>query len=255
MSNGMVCTQERPFSVEDEPSPTDAPRACPWEPEQGFAARLAIGSLQKFFLKNLTRDGRVQLETLFCTVGALAGFAAQHAVRRETDDLLVVESRSGECFYFGDRLNAILVPQRPGDLTVWSAVAGEALRLGTPEHELPDCPAIFERVTKSTDAPEFGVPQTPPGHRPWLMPRKAVEIFWPAVVTAFTREPVVPVPEFKLVAPRHWPLALAVVGAGYLALAKDSGTRALSVALFMEAAISMSKIDRAAVKFAGTAAH
>jgi hypothetical protein len=138
---------------------------------------------------------------------------------------------------------------------VWSAIAGEALRLGTPECELPDCVAIFERVTKSIDTPDFGVPTTPAGHRPWLMPRKAIEIFWPAVVTAFTREPVVPVPEFKLVAPRHWPLALAVVGAGYLALAKDSGMRALAVALFMEAAISMSKIDPAAVKFAGTAAH
>jgi hypothetical protein len=87
------------------------------------------------------------------------------------------------------------------------------------------------------------------------MPRRAVEIFWPSVRTAFTREPVVPVPGFKLVEPRHWPLALAVVGAGYLALGKDTLAPTQAVALFMEAAVAMSKIDPTAVKFAGTPTH
>jgi hypothetical protein len=66
---------------------------------------------------------------------------------------------------------------------------------------------------------------------------------------------VVPVPGFRLVEPRHWPLALAVVGAGYLALGKDSLPPARAVALFMEAAVAMSKIDPATVKFAGTPTH
>ncbi len=60
---------------------------------------------------------------------------------------------------------------------------------------------------------------------------------------------------FKLVEPRHWPLALAVFGAGYLSLAKDRFAPALAVALFMEAAIPMSKIDPGAIKFAGSPAH
>ena len=114
---------------------------------------------------------------------------------------------------------------------------------------------IFERVTKSIGTPGFGIPAMPEGHRPWLMPHRAVEIFWPSVRIAFTREPVVPVSGFKLVAPRHWPLALAVVGAGYLALAKGAFAPAQAVALFMEAAVAMSKIDPTAVKFAGTATH
>jgi hypothetical protein len=66
---------------------------------------------------------------------------------------------------------------------------------------------------------------------------------------------VVPVPGFKLVAPRHWPLVLAAVGAGYLSLGKDSFPPARAVALFMEAAVAMSKIDPGAVKFVGTPTH
>jgi hypothetical protein len=243
------------------PGPAGAPRAWPWDPDQTVAAQLAIASLQKFFLRSLARNDRLQLETLFSTVGALTGFAVQNTVRQEslaagraeTDGLLTVEGASGERFYFGDRLNAILVPHRREDLTVWSVVVGEATRLGA--GDLPDGIDIFERVTKSLGTPAFGVPALAEGHRPWLMPRQAVEIFWPAVRTAFTREPVVPVPRFKLVEPRHWPLALAVVGAGYLALGKETLPPARAVALFMEAAVAMSKIDPAAIKFAGTPTH
>jgi hypothetical protein len=238
-----------------------APRTWPWDPDQTVAARLAIASLQKFFIRSLSRNGRLQLETVFCTVGALTGFAAQNALRQaslvagraETDGLLALESTTGERFYFGDRLNEILVPHRREDLTVWSVVAGEAMRLGA--SGLSDCVEIFERVTKSIGTPAFGVPTLPQGNRPWLMPRRAVEIFWPSVRTAFTREPVVPVPGFKLVEPRHWPLALAVIGAGYLSLGKESFPPARAVALFMEAAVAMSKLDSAAVIFVGTPTH
>jgi hypothetical protein len=241
--------------------PAGAPRAWPWDPDQTVAARLAIAALQKFFIRSLYRNGGVQLETLFCTVGALTGFAAEYALRQEslaagraeTDGLLAVESAGGERYYFGDRLNEILVPHRREDLTVWSVVAGEAMRLGA--NDLPDGVDIFERVTKSIGTPGFGVPALAEGAKPWLMPRRAVEIFWPSVRTAFTREPVVPVPGFKLVAPCHWPLALAVIAAGYLALGKDSFAPSRAVALFMEAAVAMSKIDPAAVKYAGTPTH
>jgi hypothetical protein len=240
-------------------APAGAVRAWPWEPDQTVAARLAIAALQKFFIRSLARNGSLQLETLFSTLGALTGFAAQNAVRQEslaagraeTEGLVAVESASGERFYFGDRLNAVLVPHRPEDLTVWSVVAGEAMRLGA--GDLSDCADIFERAVKSLGAPGYGL--APAGNKPWLMPRRAVEIFWPSVRTALTREPVVPITDFKLVAPRHWPLVLALVAAGYLSLAKDGFPPARAVAVFMDAAIAMSKIDPAAVKFADTATH
>ena len=80
-------------------------RIWPWDADRDVAARYAIGSLHTFFLKNLAREGRLQVETLFSTVGALTGFAAQHAVRqeyvatgraKETEIFAIVESTKSE---------------------------------------------------------------------------------------------------------------------------------------------------------------
>jgi hypothetical protein len=241
-----------------------AARGWPWEPDQSVAAQLAISSLLKFFPKSLAQNGRLQVETLFCVIGALTGFAAQYAVRREhvasghaeeAEVFVVAQAPNGERYYFGDRLNAVLVPETIESTAVLSVLGGEALKLGAAKAELPDCHEIFERTAKSIGTPGFGVPEFPPGHKSFLMPRRAVEIFWPSVRTVFTREPAVPVPGFKLVEPRHWPLVLAAVAASYMAAAKQSLPPALAVKIFMEAAIPMSKIDQTAVHFVGETKH
>ena len=87
------------------------------------------------------------------------------------------------------------------------------------------------------------------------MPCRAVEIFWPSVREALTREPVVPVPGFALVEPRHWPFALAMVAASYLPATKAALPFGQAIAIFMEAAIPMSKIDQNAVEFVGAIRH
>ena len=110
-------------------------------------------------------------------------------------------------------------------------------------------------MAKSIGTAGFGNPELPAGHNPWLMPRRAVEIFWPSVAKAFTREPEVAVAGFCAVEPPHWPLALAVVAAGYLSATKATLKPALAVKLFMEAAIPMSKIDPHALKPVGSALH
>ena len=243
---------------------TAARRGWPWEPDQGVAAQLAISALLKFFPKSLAQNGRLQVETLFCAVGALTGFAAQYAVRlehiasgnaKEAEIFVIAEAPNGERYYFGDRVNAILVPQTLESTTVLSVLGGEALKLGAATEELPDCLEIFERTAKSIGTPSFGVPELPPGHKPFLMPRRAVEIFWPSMLHVFTRQPVVPVPDFKLVEPRHWSLVLAAVAASYMPAAKGSVTPTLAMKIFMEAAIPMSKIDQSAVHFVGATKH
>jgi len=234
-----------------------------WEPARSVAARLAIGSLAKFFPKSLARNGRVQAESLFCAVGAVAGFAAQHAVRQEcvadgkaeSEVFVIALAHNGERYFFGDRLNGMLIPERPDSISVWSVLGGEALRLGAEKGELPDCQDIFERATKSIGTPAFGIPELPEGHKPFLTPRRAVEIFWPSVLKAFTREPIMPVPDFALVAPRHWPLLLATVAASYMGVMKAALPPALAMKICMEAAIPMSKIDQSAVRFVGATAH
>jgi len=242
-------------------------RTWPWDADRDVAAKYAIGSLHTFFLKNLAQEGRLQVETLFSTVGALTGFAAQHAVRqeyvvtgrakaKETEVFAIVESKSGGRYYLGDQLNAVLVPERRESLAGWSIIAGEAMRLGASKRDLPDCIEIFDRVVKSIGTLEYGIPQRIPGHgRPWLMPRQAIEIFWQVVFAVFVSEPVPPVPDFKQIEQRYWPLVLAMVAARYLSMAKAVFPPALAVGLYMEAAISMSKIDPGSVKFASGVLH
>jgi hypothetical protein len=235
-----------------------------WDPAKSVASRLAIAALIKFFPKSLAVNDRLRVETLFCAVGAVTGFAAQYALRqegiasgktKESDMFVIAEAPSGERYYFGDALNAILVPHTRESQSVFSILGGEAMRLGAERAELPDCLEIFERTTQSIGTPCFGVPVFPDGHKSELMPRRAVEIFWPSVLDAFTREPIVPVADFSLVEPRHWPLALAVVGASCMAPMKASLAPSLATKIFMEAAIPMSKIDQSAVQFVGATKH
>jgi len=236
----------------------------PWEPSRDVAAQLAVGSLVKFFPKSLTQNGRLQLETLFCTIGALTGFAAQHAVRqecivggnsKENEVFVIAQAPNGERYFFGDRLNAILVPERAESMTVWTILGGQALKLGAAKSELPDCLDTFERATKTIGTPEFGIPALPPGHKPYLTPRRAIEIFWPTILQVFTREPIVPVPGFSRVPPRHWPLVLASAAASFMPALKEKLPPTLAMTIFMEAAIPMSKIDQSAVHFVGAATH
>jgi len=235
----------------------------PWEPDQALAAGLAVQSISKLLAKHIARNNAISPDTLFVTIGALAGFAAQHAVLQDLmargltppcDEMMVVLARTGERYFASDRLNAMLVPERPESVSAYSLIAGAAMSHGATADELPDCLDIFRYAIDSIGTADFGLPRLPEGQRSWLRPRKAVEIFWPSVLTAFTREPIVPVPDFKLVEPRHWPLLLANVGVYFIGLLTPSGvTPARAVRAFMESAIPMSKIDPATLNFSGKA--
>jgi hypothetical protein len=260
----------------------EAASSGPFGSDGVVAARLAIGALVSMYAKAISKDGRLQPESLFCIPGALAGFAAQYAVRQEmaaaggidagaaivakaagggidpaahVGGVVIAQAENGERYYFADRINALLVPERPDSMSAFSLLGGQALRLGAAKADLPDCIAIFERALQTMGTPEYGTPQTPPRHRPLVAPRRAVEVFWPATLTAFTREPVVPVAGFRLLAPRLWPLALAAVAASYMEMVKTALAPALGLAIFMEAAIPMSKIDQAAVSFVRDTKH
>jgi len=235
----------------------------PWEPDQALAAGLAVQSISKLLAKHIARNNAISPDTLFVTIGALAGFAAQHAVLQDLmargltppcDEMMVVLARTGERYFASDRLNAMLVPERPESVSAYSLIAGAAMSHGATADELPDCLDIFRYAIDSIGTADFGLPRLPEGQRSWLRPRKAVEIFWPSVLTAFTREPIVPVPDFKLVEPRHWPLLLANVGVYFIGLLTPSGvTPARAVRAFMESAIPMSKIDPATLNSSGKA--
>ncbi|MDE2380341.1 hypothetical protein [Bradyrhizobium sp.] len=234
------------------------------------------------YAKTISRDGKLQPESLFCIAGALAGFAAQYAVRQEmadaggidahaavvtqapgspidpashADDVVIAQAPNGERYYFSDRINRLLMPDRLESMSAYSVLGGQAMRLGAARSELPDCFTMLERAASTMGTSEFGVFRGPAGHVPAMPARRAIEIFWPATLTAFSREPVVPVPGFKLLPPRLWAVALAMIAATYMEMVKGALTPALALAIFMEAAIPMSKIDQAAVHFVRDTTH
>jgi hypothetical protein len=252
-----------PGTAPDGEAAAGSAGAPAWDPKSSVAAQLAITALARFFLQSLAVNGRLQAESVFAAVGAVTGFAAHYAVRelvtsgkaKESDVFVVAQTKSGERFYFGDALNALLVPERSDSQSVLTILGATALQLGANQSAIADCHEIFARAAKTIGTPEFGAVVVPAGRTPNLAPRRAIEIFWPNVLQAFTREPVVPVPGFRRVEPRHWPLSLAVVGASLMTAMKTALAPDLAVRIFMEAAIPMSKIDQTAVQFVGTVKH
>ncbi len=277
----MFSRQNRAPASGSDTAGDDTAASGPFGPDGAVAARLAIASLLPLYAKAISRDGRLQPESLFCITGALAGFAAQYALRREmapaggidagaavvakthgvpidpaahAGGVVIAQAPNGERYYFADRINALLVPERRDSMSAYSLLGGQALRLGATQADLPDCLAILQRAVATMGTPEFGVPQTP-GHRPLVAPRRAIEVFWPATLTAFTREPVVPVAGFRLLAPALWPIALAVRAATCMETVKSALAPAHALTIFMQAAIPMSKIDQAAVAFVRDTKH
>src|SRR5277367_745145 len=102
----------------------------PWEPDGNVPAALATADVQAWLLEALNSPQGVHAETLLIVIGALAGFAAQHAIwetivkpgklplhggnQPETGAFIVMTATNGETFYFGDLLNSYLVPQDRG---------------------------------------------------------------------------------------------------------------------------------------------
>jgi hypothetical protein len=249
----------------------------PWKgTDDEIAVNLAIGSLRDSLMRWLTTERGVNVENLFASIGAIAGFAAQNAalVRmrardvplpegtdrtisdealgnflREKGLLLIAAAKdSGEHFYFGDLINGYLAQQSTTRGTpLFAIVAGAAIEVGAKPDRLPDYLAMFRHVASTVGKPEFGTLQLPlGGHRPGIGPRKALAEFWPQVKFIFERtdgQKIVTPAIGRSVPPEYWPLVSALVAAQFVTMAKDTIEPGRAVALVMESAIVASKID------------
>jgi hypothetical protein len=239
--------------VDENPSaqPRRVNVTLPWMPNGEIEANLAIGSLRDSLLSWLTTARGVHVETLMTVVGALAGFAAQQAVWDQLrkagrpfakDAFGVAATASGEKFYFGDLLNGYLIPEGARDWTIWGFVAAAAVEAGLPEAELPDYADMFAHVTRTIGTKDFGVPRVPDDHRPHILPKAALEMFWPRAKFILERADG-PGPDPKGVAVEHWPAVIGLVARQCVLMSKDVLDPALSLRLVMESAIPMSKVD------------
>jgi hypothetical protein len=204
----------------------------------------------------LRRGREVQPEAMLCAFGALAGYAAQQAIREalvKTGQLTldqafaVIETRSGEVFFFGERLNAVIVakdgarnssinsggngvPGVSGHASIWKIVSEGGFDAGA--INLPDVVDVIKHCAATVGRDEFGIPRVPDAHMPNILPREAVSRFWPAARRKLAG-----------IDPMSWPLQLALAARSLIVSSKHAVRPDIAVQIVMEAAVPMSKID------------
>jgi hypothetical protein len=193
------------------------------------------------------RNGRqVQHEAVLCALGALAGYAAQQAIREavvKTGKLsldqafVVIETRSGEVYFFGDLLNAVIVAKGGADAakdsghaSIWKIVSAAGYEAGA--LNLPDVTDMIKHCAATVGGQDFGIPRVPDAYMPEILPREAVSRFWPE-----TRR------KLANAEPMSWPLHLAMAARTLIMDLKDAVRPDIAVQIVMESAVPMSKID------------
>src|SRR5206468_33858 len=93
--------------------------------------------------------------------------------------------------------------------------------------------------------PEYGILHPPGQLAPQLTPRQALERFWPHVKSILERTDRQGIESAKgrNVRREYWPLVTALVARQFLHWTKDEIDPRIGLALIMESAIVMSKID------------
>ena len=198
--------------------------------------------------EDLRRGRDVQHEAVLCALGALAGYAAQQAIREtlvKTGELTldqafaVIETRSGEVFFFGELLNAVIVAKDggrsnggngAGHASIWKIVSEGGFEAGA--INLPDVTDVIKHCAATVGRDEFGIPRVPDVHMPNLLPREAVSRFWPAARHKLADKE-----------PMSWPLQLALAARSLIISLKHAIRPDIAVQIVMEAAVPMSKID------------
>jgi hypothetical protein len=198
----------------------------------------------------LRRGRDIQQEAVLCALGALAGYAAQQAIREalvKTGKLTldqafaVIEARSGEVFFFGERLNAVIVAKDGGrnssgtgaagsHASIWKIVSEGGYDAGA--INLPDVTDIIKHCAATVGRDEFGIPRVADAHMPNILPREAVSRFWPAARRKLAGKD-----------PMSWPLHLAMAARSLIVSLKHAVRPDIAVQIVMEAAVPMSKID------------
>lgn len=185
----------------------------------------------------MKNDKGVHLESLFCALGALAGYACQANLREQAvargmnpnAPFQVAKTADGKSYYFGDPLNSALAE---GKLSVWSLAAGAAQHNGA--KSLPDINEIFQRTTSNIGSEKFGVPNAIEGHSAGELPAVYLRTLWPALL------PVVK----KLAGdPMLWPLVYGFAIQEAMDMAKSAIPLHIALGITMEAAIPMSKVE------------
>lgn len=180
-------------------------------------------------------------ETVLTTLGALAGFSVQMALREEPEDVVgmpearrfvPVETKSGDRYFFGDLINDGLFGDGSNTMSVLALTTGAAQAAGA--RELPDFKEIVKHVTMTVGSDGFGRLTVPSRHTPDLQPIELLNRFWNPIRNLLAN---------SVQRPLHWPMTLALAGQITIVEARTVIDPALAFRIVMEAAIMMAKVD------------
>ena len=215
--------------------PSSPAPSSPADPLAG--AKLGAQVVFERLVRAMKNDQGVHAESLLCALGALAGYACQASLRAdalakglpEQAYLTEVGTRDGKKFFFGDALNKPLAESK---LSVWNIAASAARQAGcaTP----PDLAEIFKHSSQVVGSPQFGVPRLPAGHPTGDLPINYVRMFWPALSPEVGK--TCPTPDL-------WPVAYALAVVHAITVAGPTLDPCVALAIVMESAVPMSKID------------
>ena len=228
----------------------------PWQPESFVLGNLAIGNMCENMMIWLKMGETVHCETLLTAIGALTGFAAQHAALLRGADvtrkagfvpqgsIAVSDPRNGQQFLIGNWINLHLYPEEGNKLSLFSFVAGAALQAGVAEKDLPNCVEIATHVAKVAGTPDLDVMRVPNKNQPRVKPTELLKALWPRV-TGLLQLPspwVRDNPEPPL-SQLHWPIILSMVAANFIVATKDTLSPVVGSMLVMQAAVVAAKLS------------
>jgi hypothetical protein len=200
---------------------------------------LKIGAkeVNQRLIHGLKNEKGVHIESFLTVIGALAGFSCQMSLREELIKtgtkpenavFVIASGTDGKKYYFGDALNK---PLAENQYSIWSVAAGTAQKLGA---KIPDVTNIFKHVSTTVGGDAFGVPRTPNNHPAGDLPVNYLKVIWPNIFPVVTR---------FCDKPSEWPILFAIAIQEALVMSKDVIDPGIAVAIVMESAIPMSKID------------
>ena len=181
----------------------------------------------------------------FNALGALAGFGCQMAIREgfvkpgllpESKAFVVLGTKDGRKYFFGDVINGCLFEGRQGQITVWALVGGAAQKSGA--KTLPNMGEIAGYNAKVLGSDQFGVPRVPEQYRSPELPIDVVKQDWPAMQKLLVDDKV---------DPRLWGWTFALAAQYMIVKSKDDFDPGMAATIVMETALPMSKIDPASV--------
>ena len=203
---------------------------------------LAANAINELLITKYRKsDASVDFASIYNALGALSGFGVQMAIREvvvkpgkmpEDKAFVIIKTKDGKTYYFGDLLNGGLFGTPSSKISVWSLIGSAAHNAGA--KALPDIREIAAHDAKVLGTKDFGIPRVPEAFQPRETPYNVLRSDWRDMQELLVRYGVPPM---------FWGWTFAL-GAQHLILHnKDAFDPAVAATIAMEAAISMSKID------------